>query len=64
VLAVPVLGFDGAVISIPTLAAVNGGGAAPGIGFAIPASDAVTVGRQLTSSVGANPGSALNRCHR
>jgi S1-C subfamily serine protease len=39
----------GDVIGIPTLAAVNrgAGGAAPGIGFAIPAGLALTAGRQL-----------------
>jgi putative serine protease PepD len=40
---------DGAVIGIPTLAAVNRGTAAPGIGFAIPASSAVSVGQQLAT---------------
>jgi putative serine protease PepD len=56
--------IDGAVIGIPTLAAVNRGGAAPGIGFAIPASEAVRTGRQLVSASGANPGTALTGCHR
>jgi putative serine protease PepD len=56
--------IDGAVIGIPTLAAVNRGGAAPGIGFAIPASDAVSVGEQLTSATRANRGTALNGCRR
>jgi len=56
--------IDGAVIGIPTLAAVNRGGAAPGIGFAIPASDAVSIGEQLTSATRANRGTALNGCRR
>jgi putative serine protease PepD len=58
--------IDGAVVGIPTLAAVNGaaGGAAPGIGFAIPASLAVSVGRELTGTGGANPGSVPSGCHR
>jgi putative serine protease PepD len=43
--------IEGAVVGIPTLAAVNRGadGAAPGIGFAIPASIAVAVGRHLAA---------------
>jgi putative serine protease PepD len=58
--------IDGEVIGIPTLAAVNrdAGGAAPGIGFAIPASVAVSVGRQLTGTGGVNPGTAPSGCHR
>jgi putative serine protease PepD len=58
--------IDGAVVGIPTLAAVNGaaGGAAPGIGFAIPASLAVSVGRELTGTGGVNPGSVPSGCHR
>jgi putative serine protease PepD len=60
------VGIDGDVIGIPTLAAVNrsAGGAAPGIGFAIPASLAVSVGRQLAGAGGAVPGAALSGCHR
>jgi putative serine protease PepD len=60
------VGIDGEVIGIPTLAAVNqsGGGAAPGIGFAIPASLAVTVGRQLAGTGGAGPGTAPAGCRR
>jgi acetyl esterase/lipase/S1-C subfamily serine protease len=56
------VGIDGQVIGIPTLAAVNrgAGGAAPGIGFAIPASLAVSVGRQLASAGAAAP----SGCHR
>jgi putative serine protease PepD len=59
------VGIDGEVIGIPTLAAVNrsAGGAAPGIGFAIPASLAVSVGRQLAGTGGAVPGAALSGCH-
>jgi putative serine protease PepD len=58
--------IDGEVIGIPTLAAVNrgAGGAAPGIGFAIPASIAVSVGRQLAGTGGANPGTAPSGCQR
>jgi putative serine protease PepD len=54
--------IDGAVIGIPTLAAVNRGGAAPGIGFAIPASTAVSVGRQLAGTGGASSLSAHRAC--
>jgi putative serine protease PepD len=43
------VGLNGEVIGIPTLAAVNRGGAAPGIGFAIPASTAVRIGGQLAA---------------
>jgi S1-C subfamily serine protease len=42
--------LDGAVIGIPTLAALDpelGGSAAPGIGFAIPSNNATRVARQL-----------------
>jgi putative serine protease PepD len=57
--------IDGAVIGIPTLAAVNrdAGGAAPGIGFAIPASLAVSVGRQLADTAGADRGAPPSGCH-
>jgi putative serine protease PepD len=50
--------LDGEVVGIPTLAAVRqAGGAAPGIGFAIPSSIAIEIARQLvdTGHV-ANPG--------
>jgi S1-C subfamily serine protease len=58
--------IDGAVIGIPTLAAVNraAGGAAPGIGFAIPASRAVSIGRQLADTTGADRGAPPPGCHR
>ena len=58
--------IDGEVIGIPTLAAVNrgAGGAAPGIGFAIPASIAVSIGRQLAGTGGANPGTVPSGCQR
>jgi putative serine protease PepD len=54
---------DGDVIGIPTLTAVNrsAGGAASGIGFAIPASLAVSVGRELAD---ADPDDVAQRCHR
>ncbi|HEY6790513.1 MAG TPA: trypsin-like peptidase domain-containing protein [Trebonia sp.] len=57
--------IDGAVIGIPTLAAVNraAGGAAPGIGFAIPASLAVSIGRQLAATAGAGRGAPPPGCH-
>jgi S1-C subfamily serine protease len=60
------VGIDGVVVGIPTLAAVNraAGGAAPGIGFAIPASLAVHVGRELAGTGGANPGSVPDGCRR
>jgi S1-C subfamily serine protease len=60
------VGIDGAVVGIPTLAAVNraAGGAAPGIGFAIPASLAVRVGRELAGTGGVNPGSVPDGCRR
>jgi putative serine protease PepD len=48
--------LDGAVIGIPTLAAVNGGGPAPGIGFAIPGSTAVSIGRRLAADAGTGAG--------
>jgi putative serine protease PepD len=48
--------LDGAVIGIPTLAAVNGDGPAPGIGFAIPGSTAVSIGRQLAADAGTGAG--------
>jgi S1-C subfamily serine protease len=55
--------LDGEVVGIPTLAAVSqAGGAAPGIGFAIPSSIAVDIARRLvdtgrvTSTGGAGPG--------
>ncbi|HEY1823153.1 MAG TPA: trypsin-like peptidase domain-containing protein, partial [Trebonia sp.] len=57
------VGIDGTVIGIPTLAAVNHGGAAPGIGFAISASEAVSIGRQLAGTGGVNPGTAPSGCH-
>jgi S1-C subfamily serine protease len=42
--------LDGAVVGIPTLAAVaQAGGAAPGIGFAIPSNIAVGIARQLVA---------------
>jgi putative serine protease PepD len=42
--------LDGAVVGIPTLAAVRqSGGAAPGIGFAIPSNVAVDIGRRLVA---------------
>jgi putative serine protease PepD len=58
--------IDGSVIGIPTLAAVNrdAGGTAPGIGFAIPAAIAVSVGRDLAGTGEANLGTALNGCLR
>ena len=44
--------LDGAVVGIPTLAAVRqAGGAAPGIGFAIPSNIAVDIARQLVARV-------------
>jgi putative serine protease PepD len=57
--------IDGAVIGIPTLAAVNrgAGGAAPGIGFAIPASEAVSIGRELTRAAGTSRETAPSGCH-
>jgi putative serine protease PepD len=59
------VGIDGKVVGIPTLAAVNrsAGGTAPGIGFAIPASIAVSVGKQLAGTEGANAGTAPSACH-
>jgi putative serine protease PepD len=48
--------LDGAVIGIPTLAAVNGGGPAPGIGFAIPGSAALSIGRRLAADAGTGSG--------
>jgi putative serine protease PepD len=43
--------LDGEVVGIPTLAAVRqGGGAAPGIGFAIPSSIAIEIARQLVDT--------------
>jgi S1-C subfamily serine protease len=45
--------LDGAVVGIPTLAALDpelGGSAAPGIGFAIPSNTATRVARQLIAS--------------
>ena len=58
--------IDGEVVGIPTLAAVNSGagGAAPGIGFAIPASIAVSVGRHLAGTEGTNPGTVPSGCQR
>jgi S1-C subfamily serine protease len=58
--------INGAVVGIPTLAAVNrdAGGAAPGIGFAIPASTAVRIGRDLAGTGGRGSATALNGCHR
>jgi putative serine protease PepD len=60
------VGINGAVVGIPTLAAVNrdAGGAAPGIGFAIPASTAVRIGRDLARAGGRGAETALNGCHR
>jgi putative serine protease PepD len=43
--------LDGEVVGIPTLAAVRqAGGAAPGIGFAIPSNIAIEIARQLVGS--------------
>jgi putative serine protease PepD len=43
--------LDGEVVGIPTLAAVRqAGGAAPGIGFAIPSSIAIEIARQLVGA--------------
>jgi putative serine protease PepD len=58
--------LDGEVIGIPTLAAVNrsAGGAAPGIGFAIPASTAVRVAGQLAAASGASSLAVPAGCHR
>ena len=43
--------LDGEVVGIPTLAAVGQtGGAAPGIGFAIPSSIAIDIARQLADT--------------
>jgi S1-C subfamily serine protease len=58
--------IEGEVVGIPTLAAVNrgAGGAAPGIGFAIPASIAVSIGRALTGTGGANSGTVPSGCQR
>jgi putative serine protease PepD len=56
--------LDGAVIGIPTLAAVNRGSAAPGIGFAIPASVAVSVGRRIAATEGTGLGTLPAGCHR
>ena len=43
--------LDGEVVGIPTLAAVRqAGGAAPGIGFAIPSSIAIEIARQLVDT--------------
>ncbi|WP_416978624.1 S1C family serine protease [Streptomyces sp. T028] len=47
------VGLDGRIIGIPTLAATDpelGGGAAPGIGFAIPASTVRTIADQIVRS--------------
>jgi S1-C subfamily serine protease len=47
------VGLDGAVVGIPTLAAVDpqlGGGAAPGIGFAIPSNTVKRIADQLIAS--------------
>jgi putative serine protease PepD len=46
------VGIDGEVVGIPTLAAVNrsAGGLAQGIGFAIPAGAAVRIGRRLAAN--------------
>jgi putative serine protease PepD len=57
--------LDGEVVGIPTLAAVSqAGGAAPGIGFAIPASTAVRIGRDLARAGGRGAETALSGCHR
>jgi putative serine protease PepD len=58
--------LDGEVIGIPTLAAVNrgAGGAAPGIGFAIPASTAVRVAGELAATGGAGSRAVPAGCHR
>jgi putative serine protease PepD len=60
------VGIDGAVVGIPTHTAVNrdAGGAAPGIGFAIPASSVVRIGRDLAGTGGRGSETALNGCHR
>ncbi|MGH9076385.1 MAG: S1C family serine protease [Acidimicrobiales bacterium] len=68
------VGLDGAVVGIPTLAAVDqqlGGSAAPGIGFAIPSDTVKRIAPQLISSghvtntgraeLGITAGDALNR---
>jgi putative serine protease PepD len=58
--------LSGEVIGIPTLAAVNrgAGGAAPGIGFAIPASTAVHVAGQLADAGQAGSPAMPPGCHR
>jgi putative serine protease PepD len=61
--------INGEVIGIPTLAALNHGGAAPGIGFAIPSSIALSIGRELAGTGlpgagGADSGAASAGCHR
>ena len=58
--------LDGEVIGIPTLAAVNrgAGGAAPGIGFAIPASTAVRVAGQLADAGRTGSSAVPPGCHR
>ncbi len=60
------VGINGTVVGIPTLAAVNhdAGGAAPGIGFAIPAATVVRIGRELAGTGGRGAETALNGCHR
>jgi putative serine protease PepD len=58
--------INGEVIGIPTLAAVNraAGGTAPGIGFAIPASLAVSVGKEFVDTAGADRWVPPSGCHR
>jgi putative serine protease PepD len=58
--------LNGEVIGIPTLAAVNRseGGAAPGIGFAIPASTAVRVAGQLADAGRTGSPAVPAGCHR
>jgi putative serine protease PepD len=58
--------LNGEVIGIPTLAAVNRseGGAAPGIGFAIPASTAVRVAGQLSDAGRSGSSAVPAGCHR
>jgi putative serine protease PepD len=58
--------IEGEVVGIPTLAAVNrdAGGAAPGIGFAIPASIAVSIGRALAGAGGASSWAVPSGCQR
>jgi len=54
----------GPVIGTAARAAVHRGGAAPGTRSGVPASDAVSTGRQLMRTTGAGPGTALTGCRR